>query len=116
MRAASPLVDLLGCVALAVALLLASPGVRVSRADEDFSYDPALARAATEAAAAPAVKESGPTCAANQTLPAMPLRGIPIVAAGNADEPSSLNARGYNIGKAEPDTELQRLLFEARRH
>jgi len=131
MRAAPRIFDWIGSVALVLALLLASPGVRVSRADPatpeapaDFSWDPALEPGASESALARSVKVSQPagTCAAESAPVVMPteralqgLRGMPLAIADGDEELNSLNARGYNIGKAEPSRELQALMAEIRR-
>lgn len=116
------ILDLVGFPALALALLLASPGVRVSHAEENFSYDPALeptAQASAPGMATAVRLDPGPSCAANgAAAPVVPLRGLPFLVAEHGegeDGLNSLNGRGYNIGKREPSMELQRLLMEARR-
>lgn len=111
MRAA---LDLFGALMLVTAVFLASPGVRVSHAEADFSYDPALEAGADAAVADPA-GEPGESCAARQAVPVTPILKIPMVAASEAENLNSLNNRGYNIGKVEPDTDLQKLMFEVRR-
>jgi len=132
MRAASRALDLVGSIALFLAVLLASPGVRVSHAEPDASYDPALERPASGSGDAPLARSvplgpaGGATCgvdseagaAAAAMLPSRRgLQGMPLQIADGAegDEGSSLNARGYNIGRTEPSADLQRMLFEASR-
>jgi hypothetical protein len=127
MRAATRLLDWIGPFALAFAVLLASPGVRVSQAEDDFSYDPALAAPTAEVApsgdrtGAVAVGDSGSACEGTgpAVVPSLrSLTGMPLLGPdGRPADPSitSLNNRGYNIGKADPSEELQQLLMEVRR-
>lgn len=113
----------LGFLALAAAVLLASPGVRITRAADDgaanYSYDPTLEPAAQ--APPPAAMADGPTCAARSAAPVLPLRGMPLLMAqrnGEMDESerlNSLNGRGYNIGGSEPAAELRKLEMEVLR-
>jgi hypothetical protein len=137
-RLLDDLVHTIGFVALTLFVLLASPGVRATQAEEAFSHDPALeASAAThdpalEASAAthdPALEASaatvppeaeGPACAAREAGPRLPLRGLPFLLAqgdprAEAAGLNSLNGRGYNIGKTEPAAELRKLEIEVLR-
>ncbi len=115
MRAVSRIRTAAGAAALFAAMALASPGVRVTRAEQDFSWDPALEPAAKPAARAPAADE-GATCAASQAPTVMPpLRGMPLRVGGEDAELNSLNGRGYNIGQSEPTLELQLLMSEVKR-
>jgi len=115
MRAASRIHTLLGSAALLAAMLLASPGVRVSQAEQDFSYDPALERPAPPPAKASHDAAPGPSCPVAQAPAMGPLRGMPILPVEGEEELNSLNGRGYNIGGAEPTFEMQRLMFEVKR-
>jgi hypothetical protein len=127
MRAATRWLDWIGPIALVLAMLLASPGVRVSRAEADFSYDPALEAPPAEVAPSGAltgtvaVGDSGSACEGTgpAVVPSLrSLTGMPLLGPdGQPADPSitSLNNRGYNIGKADPSEELQRLLMEVRR-
>jgi hypothetical protein len=115
MRAVSRIRTVAGAAALFVALALASPGVRVTRADQGFSWDPALEPAAQRAARVPVAAE-GATCAASQAPVVMPpLRSMPLPVVGEDGELNSLNGRGYNIGSSEPTLELQLLISEVKR-
>jgi len=136
MRVAPRLFNWIGSTALVFALLLASPGVRVSQADggsnageANFSWDPSLERSEVAEAPAPrmgrspAVVPPPGTCAAQNAAPlVLPsdrairgLQGMPLLIAEGDEELNSLNGRGYNIGKAEPSGELQKLMVEIRR-
>jgi hypothetical protein len=128
MRAAPRLFDWIGSAALVLALLLASPGVRIawagdaaSGSETDFSWDPAL----ESAAPAPAPTEA-PTCAAQAPAAVIPsarqirgLQGIPLrfpdADADGEEALNSLNNRGYNIGHTDPTLDLQKLMAEVRR-
>jgi len=119
----------IGGAAVVSALMLASPGIRVSQAQDDFSYDPALEPAAVEhsAAANPRAlpldfSQPGATCAARSGPVVVPtaraLQGVPLLISDGTDADrglNSLNSRGYNIGKTEPSAGLQKLMFEVRR-
>ena len=107
-------VQALGFAVVALAMLLASPGVRATHAEENFSYDPALEAYASEATQQ---AERGAVCAAREAGPVLPLRGMPFLVADGegAEGLNSLNGRGYNIGKSEPAGELRKLEFEVLR-
>jgi hypothetical protein len=127
MRAVSRAMNWIGSAACVFALLLASPGVEVSRAEQDFSWDPALegppaAEPASAFAKSVPVAQPGAACAAQQAPAVVPsvrgLKGMPLQIADGSPgdaELNSLNGRGYNIGRTEPSADLQKLLFEARR-
>ena len=118
-----------GFFVLLLAMALASPGVRVTQAEGDFSYDPALEPSppAVHAAAQPPTRAQGParvrqdqapgTCAAREAAPILPLHGMPLLIAegGEGEGLNSLNSRGYNIGKLEPAGELRHLEIEVLR-
>jgi hypothetical protein len=125
MRSAPRFFDWIGGAALVLALLLASPGVRVVHADVadaevDFSWDPALE---PDAAAVPsAAPKAGAACAAETAPPVIPsvrqirgLQGMALPVADGEEELNSLNNRGYNIGSPDPALDLQELLAEVRR-
>jgi hypothetical protein len=113
--------DVLGFASLLAMVLLASPGVRLSHAEADFSYDPALAGPAAGSAGSGAEVEAwrvqGPSCPASRA-PALATRlpRLPSAGAGHAieGEGSSLNGRGYNIGPPPTLREIQVLNYEAR--
>lgn len=115
MRAASRIHTILGSTALLAAMLLASPGVRVSRAEQDVSHDPALEQSVQPPAKASDEVTSGPLCEAGPAPVMGPLRGLPILPVEGEEELNSLNGRGYNIGATEPTFEMQRLMFEVKR-
>lgn len=134
MRVAPRVLNWIGSAAFVFALLLASPGVRVSQADAapageaNFSWDPALEPDAVAPAPAPrmgrasAVVPPPGTCAAQTAPMVLPperalrgLQGMPLLIADGDEELNSMNGRGYNIGKTEPSAELQKLMVEVRR-
>ncbi|NNL66191.1 MAG: hypothetical protein HKP30_08115 [Myxococcales bacterium] len=116
----------LGFFVLLLAMALASPGVRVTQAEDDFSYDPTL-EPSYHAAAEPAPRahavaktrqdQAPGTCAAREAAPVIPLGGMPLLIAegDEAEGLNSLNSRGYNIGKLEPAGELRQLEIEVLR-
>lgn len=124
MRAGTRLFDWIGSVSLVLALMLASPGVRIAFADEaasppeaGFSWDPAL----EPATPAPPAAEA-PTCAAQAPAQVIPsvrqlrgLQGIPLHLPDGEEAVNSLNNRGYNIGDTDPTLDLQKLMAEVRR-
>jgi len=126
---ASRVLSWVGGVSFVFALLLASTGVRVSQAEAveemAFSWDPALEAAAGESApvAPRRAPSAGEICSATQPVPVvMPsvrqlrgLQGIPLPAADEGEALNSLDGRGYNIGRSEPQADLQKLLAEVRR-
>jgi hypothetical protein len=113
MGAAARIRNVAGAAALVAAVALASPGVRISRAEPDASFDPAL-QAAAPPAPAPA---EGATCAATSgpTPAVMPLRGMRLRVAPEDEALNSLNGRGYNIGRSEPAVDMQQPMYEAKR-
>ncbi len=113
MEAAAAIRNVLGSMAVVAALALASPGVRASQDEADFSYDPALEP--TTVATAP-IAAPGATCGAKKA-PVLP-GGVPLLL-GQATPPgegNSLNGRGYNIGPKHPLREIQVLNWESKRH
>jgi len=129
LHAAKAVRSWIGGAAVVSALMLASPGLRVSQAEGDFSYDPALEPTAVEQAVAANPRalpldfsQPGATCAARSVPAVVPtaraLQGMPLLIADGTDADrglNSLNSRGYNIGKTEPSAGLQKLMFEVRR-
>jgi len=137
LHAAKAVRSWIGGAAVVLALMLASPGIRVSHAEDDFSYDPALEPGAVQQAAAAIPQRAaaanpralpldfsqpGATCAARSGPAVVPtaraLQGMPLLIADGTDADrglNSLNSRGYNIGKTEPSAGLQKLLFEVER-